>query len=61
MVKTRKHLTACDVCKKLVCCDELDLPEDFTADQYTVMRNRGFLIFVTVPFFKTLLVVEQVI
>jgi hypothetical protein len=47
MVKTRKHLTACDVCKKLVCCDELDLPEDFTADQYTVMRNRGFLIFVT--------------
>ncbi|EFX61647.1 hypothetical protein DAPPUDRAFT_338581 [Daphnia pulex] len=46
---------------KLVCCDELDLPEDFTADQYTRMRNRGFLIFVTVPFFKTLLVVEQVI
>jgi hypothetical protein len=44
MVKTiRKHLTACEACKNLVRCNELDLPKDFTADQYTAMRNHGYL------------------
>ncbi|XP_045029959.1 uncharacterized protein LOC123472453 [Daphnia magna] len=61
IVKTRKHLTACEVCKNLVRCHELDLPKDFTADQYTAMRNRGYLVYVTVPFFKTILVVELAI
>lgn len=61
MVKTRKHLTACEACKKLVRCNELDLPEDFTADQYTAMRNHGYLVYVTVPFFETIRIVELVI
>lgn len=54
IVKTRKHLTACEACKNLVRCTELDLPKDFTADQYTAMRNHGYPVYVTVPFLKPL-------
>ncbi len=61
IVKTRKHLTACEACKKLVRCNELDLPKDFTADQYTAMISHGYLVYVTVPFFETIRIVELVI
>ena len=37
------------------------MPEDFTADHYTRLRNNGGLIFVTVNMFQTFTVIEMVI
>ncbi|XP_046446935.1 uncharacterized protein LOC124196165 [Daphnia pulex] len=38
-----------------------DLPDDFTAKQYTAFRNRGGLIFVTIPVFQSIREVEKII
>jgi hypothetical protein len=51
----------CPDCYKSLRCEELELPEDFTADHYTRIRNNGGLIFVTVNMFQTFRVIEKVI
>jgi hypothetical protein len=61
MIHTRKSLSKCPDCYKSLRCEELELPEDFTADHYTRIRNKGFLIFVTVNMFQTFRVMEKVI
>ncbi len=61
MIHARPGVTDCVDCKKSVRCDELELPESFTADHYTAIRNRGNLVFVTVPFFQTFRVIESII
>jgi len=61
MIHSRPSVTCCIECKKSVRCDELELPPDFTADHYTAIRNRGKLVFVTVPFFQTFRVIESII
>ena len=41
--------------------EELLLPEDFSAANYTILRNKGALIFVTIPFFLYFRKIEAVI
>ena len=48
-------------CKKSVRCEQMELPDDFTADHFTAIRNRGYLIFVTVPLFQTFRIIESII
>ena len=36
------------------------MPDDFTAKQYTAFRNRGGLIFVTIPVFQSIREVEKI-
>ncbi|XP_046460831.1 uncharacterized protein LOC124207423 [Daphnia pulex] len=52
---------SCQECKETVVCEEADLPDDFTAKQYTAFRNRGGLIFVTIPVFQSIREVEKII
>jgi hypothetical protein len=52
-------MSKCPDCYKSLRCEELELPEDFTAD--TRISNKGFLIFVTVNMFQTFRVIENVI
>jgi hypothetical protein len=40
---TRGQLITCKECKESVVCEEVDLPDEFTAKQYTAFRNRGGL------------------
>jgi hypothetical protein len=49
------------ICYKSLRCEELELPEAFTEDHYTRIRNEGCLIFVTVNMFQTFRVIENVI
>ena len=59
--QTRGQLISCQECKETVVCEEADLPDDFTAKQYTAFRNRGGLIFVTIPVFQSIREVEKII
>lgn len=61
LIKTHPGLIECVACKTTVCCNELDLPADFTADHYTALRTRGGLIFVSVSMFKNFRAIEKVI
>lgn len=56
-----KSMSRCPDCYKSLRCEELEFPEDFTADHYTRIRNNGGLIFVTVNMFQTFRVIEKVI
>lgn len=49
----RPSITKClDFLKKTVIFEELDLPEDFTANHYTASRDRGGLTYVTPKIFR---------
>jgi hypothetical protein len=61
MFQTRGQLISCQECKETVVCEEADLPDEFTAKQYTAFRNRGGLIFVTIPVFQSIREVEKII
>ena len=61
MIHTKKSMSRCPDCYKFLRWEELELPEDFTADHYTRLRNNGGLIFVTVNMFQTFTVIEMVI
>ena len=61
MIHARPALTDCEDCKKSVRCEQMELPDDFTADHFTAIRNRGYLIFVTVPLFQTFRIIESII
>lgn len=61
MMKTRKWLLDCQCCKDTLLSKEDELPSDFDADEYTAMRTRGGLLFVTVDLFKTLCEVDKVV
>ncbi len=61
LVKTRCGALNCDECTQSLKCDELDLPEDFSPADHTALRNRGGLIFVTIPMYQTFRAVERVV
>ena len=48
-------------CKKSVRCEQMELPEDFTVDHFTAIRNRGYFIFFAVPSFETFCIIESII
>lgn len=59
MMKTRRWLVECEKCKEPVLSNEEELPCDFEANDYTSLRTKGGLLFVTVPLFQTLCEVEK--
>lgn len=61
ILKARPSEIECVVCRKTVLCDELELPNDFTADQFMALRSRGALLFVSVEIFKTFRVIVKTI
>ena len=59
MLKARPFLIdGCDDCKKSLVCKELELPENFCAANYVILKNKGGLIFVTIPFFLSFCTIE---
>ena len=62
VIKARRFLTDhCTECKNSLVSKELLLPEDFGAANYTILKNKGGLIFVTIPMFLSFRVIESVI
>lgn len=61
LLKAWPSVTECEDCCKAVRCDELQLPPDFTADNFTALRTRGGLIFVAIGMFKAFRVIETII
>jgi hypothetical protein len=59
MLKARPFLIDhCEDCKKSLVCKELELPENFSAANYTILKNKGGLIFVTIPMFLSFCEIE---
>lgn len=46
-------------CKKSLVSKDFELPEDFSAANYTILRNKGGLIFVIIPMFLSLQKIES--
>ena len=62
VVKARPFLTTnCIECKNSLVAEELLLPEDFCAANFTILKNKGGLIFVTIPMFLSFRTIEAVI
>lgn len=62
LIKTRPFLIKyCEECSKSLVCKELELPEDFSAANYTILRNKGGLTFVTIPMFLSFQTIEAAI
>jgi len=62
LLKTRKHVLDCPDCARLLKADTAeDLPEDFTACNYTIERSYGKLKLASVDMFKTFREVERAI
>ena len=55
------HYTHCIECKNSLVAEELLLPEDFCAANFTILKNKGGLIFVTIPMFLSFRTIEAVI
>lgn len=59
ILKARSFLVDyCKDCKNSVICKELELPDDFDAANYTILRNKGGLTFVTIPMFLSFRTIE---
>ena len=62
VIKARPFLTDhCEECKSSLVSKELLLPQDFAAANYTILKNKGGLIFVTIPMFLSFRTIEAVI
>ena len=52
MLKARPFLIDhCEDCDKFLFCKEFEFPENFSAANYTILKNKGGLDFVTIPMF----------
>ena len=61
LVHVRPSLSSCANCKSLIVSSELLLPNDFTEADFTRLRTKGGLTFVSIAMFKTVRELELVI
>lgn len=61
LVRARPSMSKCAACKSSIVSNDFQLPDDFTAADFTRLRTKGGLTFVSIPMFKCVRELELVI